>query len=276
MSSGECYKCNNLVLAKEPKKNGEIFGFPCDHCRRFVCQNCNELTSTEIRAVLLSKRTLPFYCKDCLLSVKQLLGLIDRVSLLEQSVQLIKAELERLPLLMDDVKELKTRVSDLSSGGASQASLVPGNLRGALQPGLGDNEVWNEIQDRYSRSKNVMLYNVPENGNDVQSIASVLSALTNTPPLVSHSARVGKANAKGARPLKITLNSPEEVQELFRKRQKLKGRDIYINFDLTPKQRDFERAVWSDYKTRKSKGENIQIKYKGGVPHIVGISENSK
>lgn len=40
--------------------------FSCDRCHKLFCDTCSALTSSEIRCLELKKRTLVFYCKECL------------------------------------------------------------------------------------------------------------------------------------------------------------------------------------------------------------------
>lgn len=120
-----------------------------------------------------------------------------------------------------------------------------------------------------------MFFNVPESGDDARDISSILNLLTDDPPVVGHFARVGRSNARGARALKVTLTSQSTVLSLMRHRQKLKGKNIYMNLDLTPKQQQLENQVWTDFKDRKSKGEvGIRVKYTNGTPRITSSTGN--
>lgn len=276
--SGSCSKCKTAVIYKEPKKTGEVFGYPCDHCKNVVCQTCCEISATEIRTILLSKRSMPFYCKQCLSSVKQLLGLIDRVSILENEIGLLKVECSKLPTVINELEDLKAKVHDLSIMDVQQKFVTNGDgaegVASNSRYSNHDDDIWTEINDRYSRASNIMLYNVPETGDDEREVSSVLSRLCTAPQPAVHFARVGKRNAKGARAIKVTLNSVDEAKTVLRNRGKLKGTNVYINMDLTPKQRKLEKSVLSEFKNRKSKGEKVQLKYRGGAPCIVGSPEN--
>ena len=98
--SGTCDFCNVVVIFKEPNKAkaNDIFGYPCAHCKNVVCQTCGNITGpTETRAIVLSNRAFPFYCKECLSNLKQMLDPIDRVGVLEKTLK--ESVASAIPLL---------------------------------------------------------------------------------------------------------------------------------------------------------------------------------
>lgn len=277
--SGKCYKCSIAVIFKEPvKKSVDVFGYPCDHCKKVVCQTCSELSPTELRAVLLSKRTMAFFCPDCSSSVKKLLHLVDRVSSMENDIGSLKDDIAKIPEINNKLTDLSSKLETFEN----KLNNITQNTNPDITPSVSSQSViathdsiWSELQDRQKRSQNIMLFNVPENGDDLREISVVLSTLTDNPPTVTQFARVGRKNAKGARALRVSLSSQREALALIRNKTKLKGKNIYLNLDLTPEQRKIESKVWSDFRERKSKGDaNVRLRYTNGVPQIVNSSEN--
>lgn len=279
--SGNCYKFNAAVIFKEAKRANEVFGYPCDQCQQIICQNCCGLCITEIRAVQLQKRIVPFFCPECLSNIKQILNLTNRVDQIATNVEDLKRDFSSLTAAVHDLQNLKDHVEKLDTAVNSINSKIADfdkNLNQSTtnsQPTTDQNELWHELQERHSRSNKIMLFNVPEKGNDENDIAAILNALRSNPPAVVQFARVGSKNSKGARALRISLSSHEDALDLMRCRQKLKGKNIYLNLDLTRKQQEIDKRVWSEFKDRTSKGENgIRVKYIGGVPRIVDIQGN--
>lgn len=280
--SGKCNKCNTAVIFKEAKRANEVFGYPCDQCQQIICQNCCGLCITEIRAVQLQKRIVPFFCPGCLNSIKQILNLSSKVDQivteledLRQNVSSLTEAVQDLQNLKPHVEKLNATVNSMNSRVAHLDKTVNTYQSSQLVETTDHNEMWQELQERQIKSKNIMLFNVPENGDDKSDIAAIFGVLCNNPPATVQFSRVGKKNSKGARALKITLNSHEDTLVLMRCRRKLKGKNIYLNLDLTRKQQEIDKRVWTEFRDRTSKGENdIQVKYIRGVPKIVDVREN--
>lgn len=54
----KCLKCGSVESQACPLAS-------CDNCLSKLCQECAELTTTELRGVLLKKRSIIYYCPDC-------------------------------------------------------------------------------------------------------------------------------------------------------------------------------------------------------------------
>ena len=85
---GTCYKCNNECVPKEEKT--ELFGLPCDICRRIICKNCSGVRSSEVRVLIMKERCLRHFCPDCLECFSMMPGLKRRISELEAEIDAIK------------------------------------------------------------------------------------------------------------------------------------------------------------------------------------------
>lgn len=53
-----CRDCGNEASSEKPLVT-------CDHCASVICRSCADLTTTEVRAVNLSKRSILFLCPSC-------------------------------------------------------------------------------------------------------------------------------------------------------------------------------------------------------------------
>lgn len=268
--SGNCAKCEVQIVFKETRRKNEVFGYPCDHCKKYVCQNCSDLSTTEIQTILLSKRVMPFYCKECLQQVKQLLNLVNRVDDLEKDVSKMSEEIRKLPSILTELKEINIKTKTLEDQITKIGGGLDINAVQNLNVSSPSTEVIAEIQDRQNRLNNLMIFNLPENGRDEEDIRQIFNDLVNEVPPPNSIMRIGKRNAKGARSLKISLNTSNDVQKLFKNRHKLKGKHIYLGYDLTHMQRQDEKAVLEEFRRRKSNGESgLTIKYINNHPKIV-------
>lgn len=231
-----CIVCNK----NENDQNNLV---SCDSCNRVLHKkDCSGLNSSEIRVMeLKGPRQLKFFCKDCHEGFRQ------------------------VPKLIALVGELQKEVEKLKS--ASPASCSHEHSDG--NP-VNEEEMLIEFQDRQKRSNNVMLFNIPEGNDDKEEVSNIFSSLVSSPPEILHLSRVGKRNVNNARSLKVVLPSSLDVLNIVKNRSKLKGRRIYVNFDLTPKQREAERTLYTQLKNRREKGEkNLSVRYRNGIPHII-------
>ncbi|CAH1107816.1 unnamed protein product [Psylliodes chrysocephalus] len=122
MPRAKCLKCD-LSLTEEDK----VINY--DSCRDpFHLKECSGLCASEVRAIVLQKRVLIFFCDECVSSFKIIPLLLNKISKLENEVKTLKEDMKKL----NEVTKLDTQ------------------------------EVFNEFQERSLRASNVMLYNVPE------------------------------------------------------------------------------------------------------------------
>lgn len=146
-----------------------------------------------------------------------------------------------------------------------------------LNRSTSDEESFSDFMDRQARSKNVILFNVPEasndsNTSDVLTVERILNKLAlDTKPITVQ--RLGKPGEK-TRPLKISLTSAPDVFKILSSSKKLKSDQIFnevkITSDKTPKQRLFLQNLRNELNTRRSNGEsNLTIKYLKGIPSII-------
>ena len=274
--SRTCDFCKVVLIFKEPNKAkaNDIFGYPCDHC-----QTCGNITGpTETRAIVLSNRAFPFYCKECLSNVKQILGLADRVGILKRTLKNMETNLptiiresvasaiapfkDRISRMEshDLYKEVEDRISRLESCNPATDTSYPASKMDVLA----------ELHDRQSRAGNLLIFNLLETEDDMNQAHSLLKMLIGTHFTLCRVSRFGKPNSKNARPLRASLESAYEVHTALRNGHKLKNKQIYIKSDLTPAQRDLEKLAMEDLKKRRDQGEqNIQLKVIEGIPQIV-------
>lgn len=58
-------ECSVCKIIKQPTKDIKNPCFPCDSCRNIICQECSDLSTSELRCIPLQKRSLIYNCKKC-------------------------------------------------------------------------------------------------------------------------------------------------------------------------------------------------------------------
>lgn len=284
--TGTCSTCLQICVFKEPKNSTEVFGYPCDLCKKILCRKCSGISTTELRAIVMNSRVMPYICKFCLPKLQEALQLANRVTALETEIAEVKSNTQKvldvaglLQGFSDELKSIKTSVSsslddiklfvkdEIDSLKRTPAEAEATSVFSTTSRLPKNEEVILEWQERQERSKNLMLFNVPE-GEDREQVESTLRDICNNPPEIVKTTRIGKPNVNNARALRVVFNSSNDVSTIVRNRSKLKGKRIYVNYDLTKTQRDTEKSVQRELRDRRNKGEDISVRYRNGVPQI--------
>ncbi|CAL8083631.1 unnamed protein product [Orchesella dallaii] len=99
-----------------------------------------------------------------------------------------------------------------------------------------------EQQDRLKRVNNIVIMGIPENENEHRVLSSVMQILlpNNTLRIRAHDMRIGKPSQGRLRPIRVQLNSKNEVHDALQNGKLLKDMDkfqsIYIRMDQTKQQ----------------------------------------
>lgn len=148
-------------------------------------------------------------------------------------------------------------------------------------------EIVNELNERSLRSKNIILFGVPEpksnNPNErreedknavLKIIKTVLCKDFSEPEKIY---RLGKYQSDKNRHLKVCFATQETAKAILKNKQNLKDDNIKIFSDQTPQQQEYMKILKQKLEHRKSSGEeNLCIKYIRGVPKIIKqIPKNS-
>ncbi|CAH2021030.1 unnamed protein product [Acanthoscelides obtectus] len=203
---------------------------------------------------LKGKRLLKFYCDDCLLGIRL-------VPKLNQKVDNLIEELEKLK-----------KESPPPAQSSSQIEYE---------------EVLQEIEERNRRKQNIIIFGLTEDqsrtkqeqiAHDTQEVKSILQTLSTEIDTNVRLFRLGKFDPTKdrPRPVKVSLRNNQDVLLCIKNSAKLTRRSgnrntrISISTDRTPKQQEFYRKVKHELDQRIAAGEkNIRIKYVHGLPKIV-------
>lgn len=237
-----CHCCNKNVI--------EIETVCCYVCNNLFSTSCVNLTDKDTR-VLRSKKNIKWTCTTCC-SV-EVPNLIHNLTALVTSLQ-------------NDITELKSKLS-------SRPSDVNPNLTFTFE------EVVHEVEERRRKEKNLVLFNLEDTESIEADKAAVLDLLQHMQvdtiqPNNIKLHRIGKNHVAGKRrPMKLVLESVEDVQLLLRKAKKLrtfKGPSkLFLSRDMTNREIEAKNKIISDYRRRREHDNNIALRYVNGMPRIV-------
>lgn len=286
--AGTCNKCSVKCIFKEPKSNGDVFGYPCDFCKKVLCKGCTGVSSTEIRFLLLSSRIVPYLCGDCVPGIKTALCLNNRVKALEEALSEVKvANTQKIDVFEVQVREISEEVKNIRTSFLTSLDDIKKDLsiiKSSTSTSTINNDcrysaavvhggVMHEVSERQRRSCNLMVFNLPQDVEveDVSRAKDILLGLVGSPVNIVSSARIGKRNKNGRQSLRLTLDSPEMVRLVLRNKRELdRGSKVYLEADLTNEQRTEINALKSELNERKRNGEaNLMLKYVNGTPRLI-------
>jgi hypothetical protein len=137
-----------------------------------------------------------------------------------------------------------------------------------------------EMTERSERSKNVIMFNVPElNGNgststdmaeEKKQVSDILDS-SNIPITqgILRVQRLGQRQDNKIRPIKVTFENGDDAKNLLFRRKKFPP-SIKIKQDHTIMQRNYLRELWNEVENRRRNGEaNLSVKFINGTPKIV-------
>lgn len=285
-------------------------GVECDGpCRNWFHPDCVRVTSAEYKKIA-DGTTKSWKCGriDCVshsdagdpiqeLSLK-MSSLLSNFTTLATKVE-IKA-------VSDGIDDLKNEISALREEfvtfeprlkatedrlDAIEEKLSSGNCGGSSNNN--PEEVIRELNDRASRARNLLFYNIPEHSgadvgarvaHDRELIVKLTQAVA--PNLIQQGdiklVRIGKPNKNKSRPLKVIFRSDSDAQALighFSQDTAAKTDKIFANVtvsrDRTPSERDYLKNLRSELERRTKNGERgLTIKYRNGIPTIISNSKN--
>lgn len=257
MAPEHCTTCQ-LVLGPDDKQI-----VACDSCRSrtHVAENCSGLSASEVRAVILQKRTLMHFCSECRNAFKSVPLMIRKIVKLEE-----------------EIESLKTKMQSLEQQKAINAE---------LPITLNTENMFYEIDQRLIRSSNLMIYNLQESNSEVlqeriDHDKSLVSELFNKIGLmreytsVKKVVRVGKTGTNGkTRPVKVICDNADVVKLALKSANKLRGTKVRISRDHTKIQQEAYKEAKKLLEGRKAAGEaNLVIKYFNGTPKVVANQKN--
>lgn len=280
--SSVCPICVKVVLDSEE-------GVCCDGvCERWFHRECVKMSKTDYQRIS-SDNNIKWHCgrADCgripadPINVK-LDEILSRLSSLATKQELA----DGLREIKQDLDRVTTKLEEFEPRLALVESEVLA-LKNNQVPNITENveNIFAECNDRIRRSKNIIIYNLPESNsatsvtvskaNDAKLIENLLGHMRSQIQLCNtRHYRIGKKSKGKSRPLVLCMPSESEAVNIFKN---FKGDDlpdnlkgISLSHDRTPRERKYLEQLRSTLKSRQDAGEkNLTIKFINGIPSIV-------
>ena len=189
--------------------------------------------------------------------------------LVQEAMQTLKSSfMEQFTSLKQEIETLKERISILetpSTSNESTQSPSAGTVRSVMEDesirslqakvdSIADSLTLQqkslEAKERVLRAKNVVITGFSEEEEEdlTERVKSLFEETLQTPTSaaeISSVKRLGKPSGKSPRPTLVSFNSISAKSEVMKNKSKLKGSRLFVNNDLTPKQREEDRRTRS-------------------------------
>lgn len=173
---------------------------------------------------------------------------------------------ESILLLKNENAELKKELDFLKSNSTNNKPIYDTFSRSV---GF---DLAREMQDRDTKSRNILIFNVREYTNDIRALVdNMLKSLKSNLPVTSVD-RLGKIGDR-PRSIRIVFESPNSVFSILKSKKILFNnplrKDMWISTDLTPYQRHFLSTIKVERDRRNNSELKWRIIYKRGSPVLV-------
>ena len=177
----KCKKCNSTTKDDFIK---------CQTCERLVHGQCDGLASKQVRFLNMFKDDIPYFCKECIYIIKSHLGFLvqscgDHLESVEEKVTNIDVRVQKLEtnVVFNNKTEFQSAVSDLVDKRLQEINQQIAANNESLQVNLNEKlqnsstNIKADIRDTYKRRNRIVLFNLPDNNNDEQSVKLLTNEL---------------------------------------------------------------------------------------------------
>lgn len=214
---------------------------------------------------------------------------IDRLSeditTIKNQVKGIGVTIENIILDQNNIKTRLEELDDTTLNIENKIELLESDLHKfkSEQP-MNYEEMFNEINQRNIRSKNIVIVGIPEpdtaldrqtyNNKEAEKITNAIYKECPKPIKVF---RLGKYRNDRSRPLKVCFETEEPVKNILQNKNSTKLDHIKIYSDQTPQQRKHFQNLKEELKHRITNGEsNLIIMYVKGTPKIIAVADETR
>jgi len=243
--------------------------------------------SFETKVASVIKETVPACSSDSYNELKSQMGsvttqikdLITHNSQLQKQIEAISTSINNIQ--KTSYAAVAAQASTVPSPNSSDSSSGP-PIHHSSQPTTPDelrnavSSVISEEKDKQKRRLNLIVHNMAESSSDqpqsrkeqdIACIRDILHSQLEVQPCISNAVRLGKRGGPKPRLLKITVESEEEKVAILRnvKRLRLPStpdplKRIFITPDLTPREREVNKALRSELAERNKSAKQFIIK----------------
>ena len=290
VSGDTCIHCNKKCTSKG--RNSEAV--QCDICFAWVHASCEGLSKEQYKVFSDAAEIIPnlAYCcnlNNCSVRLNQLVAAkgASQSSVADEVLDDIE---KNYSFVTDTISTLSTKIETLSSSNARLESIVndlsksigskypqsnpPNELLNVHVPSVVAVDVVNELHNRERRKCNVVLHNLPEptdlqENNDANSFLEICHSTLNLKVEVVKCYRLGKKQSSRPRSLLVQLRDETSRNLVLSNAPKLRHsqtwRQVYIQQDLTPPEREAHKKLYQELKRRRNDGENNLVIRNGRI-----------
>lgn len=254
----------NIICVKCEVQAPDLDRICCDQCSKCFHSICAGLSRQEALCVRAKDRKISFYCDKC----KSLINSITNLNII---VGELRDQIDKLNKDFGDLKikyEAQKTVGDNDAEKTQTASDI-NNITQLME----------EVNEREIRSKNVLIFNLPESSkptkderreDDALRSSNIITTCSNVNLNILQVHRLGRYNASIKRPIKIILESRADVIKILQNKSKINIGNVKIGPDQTKMQQNHFKDLVKQINELRTKGvTNKIIKYINGIPRIV-------
>lgn len=288
----KCFKC-----AKNTDRYGDTI-FCTGICKGVFHLDCVNITIKQFTDMRSDKSINQWQCNSCLVSASDYTlprapnSLEAKIDFMLSKQTQFQTSMEHVQKSLDEIltenEVYRLKIDELEKRCANLEEKIS-DLTTKNTPEIIEQTI-NEISERQTRSKNILLFNVPESvlpstversEQDLTLTKKIVTVLHKGPVDTIKVFRLGRhqADRRNPRPLKVILPSPHIAKQILKNKSKLPNeyKPIVIRSDDTPMQRTYLKEVIQDLEARKQNGDSdISIKYIRGMPCITPVPRQSK
>ena len=275
-----CKHCNKRCTSKG--KSSEAI--QCDICFVWVHAACEGFTKEQFKTFSDLSKSFPniaYCCKlnGCLTRLNQLVASKDTselVSPVEIGETLTDLE-KKYSLLNETITKTFANVDTLSSNNTELQNKIsnlakPVDSKSGIQANtVSVTKIVDEYRDIERRKWNVIVFDVPEpksadtsqrKTEDREFFNSLVENIGIAPVDIANVTRLGAKVANKSHPLRVQLNNLSQRRSVLSNAKKLCNsssrafKEIFINPDLSPKERQAQKELRSELARRKEAGES--------------------
>lgn len=283
-----CGHCNKKCTTKG--KSSEAI--QCDVCFEWVHAQCEGYSKEQYKLFAQLTQTFPniaYCCKlhGCLTRLNQLTA--NDTSANESGNKRIEEIAEKHSLISQSITDLSSQIQNLSLNSAALESKFNNLIKSTqLQknppasntfiPTSVAVDVADEISERDKRKCNLIVHNLPEepldnHHTDADTFLELCKTSLDLHIDITKAVRLGQKSNTKTRSLLIKVNDEESQKQILAHAPKLRFSKIwsrvYIQPDMSPKEREAHKKLYEELKRRRNQGENnLVIRHGKIVPYV--------
>lgn len=267
----------------------------CDRCLIWYCCGCAKIAD-KLQEILCEFTELHWFCHRCdKIAINAIRSFNDEstptsdakisvTSIINTAIKALQESCqEAIYHLQNSIHTVPTTVDnsfEADNMDAESSTLAPGLLPRPESLSVKDisqavTSCMTEENEKQKRKLNLVVHNLPESTSDggqqrkrddINKITEIFKDVLHVTPKVTNAVRLGKKGDK-MRLLKISVETEKEKASILRNAVKLRGdslpqyqKKIFITPDMTPKERDENKALRAKLSDLNKAGNNYKIK----------------